>query len=948
MGNENSVYEFTEDPQANGKLQNGEANGHAIRIVSEGNSANVDAQFTSQSTSQPCKQEKVPSESCKPEGSQKQAGNSRPADTPGNPTQQLEPRKEEEVAPTKAPGQDSDRKRTRGTPRQATFSLFKSVSPPAEAPGNPAQQPAPKEEEVSVQPPPVADKEVEPKQDTEEKVPLFNKLFKKKAEAKIEVDLPVVETDSSQGEEKPVAVTVKENGLYCEVAPTKAPGQDSDRKRTRGTPRQATFSLFKSVSPPAEAPGSPAQQPAPKEEEVSVQPPPVADKEVEPKQDTEEKVPLFNKLFKKKAEAKIEVDLPVVETDGSQGEEKPVLVTVKENGLHCEVAPTKAPGQDSDRKRTRGTPRQATFSLFKSVSPPAEAPGSPAQQPAPKEEEVSVQPPPVADKEVEPKQDTEEKVPLFNKLFKKKAEAKIEVDLPVVETDGSQGEEKPVLVTVKENGLHCEVAPTKTPGQDSDRKRTRGTPRQATFSLFKSVSPPAEAPGSPAQQPAPKEEEVSVQPPPVADKEVEPKQDTEEKVPLFNKLFKKKAEAKIEVDLPVVETDGSQGEEKPVAVTVKANGLRCEPGKGEEASAQRPELLGSVLAESKELGVNSINVQPQQAEHGESHRGERPVMNFFKTFASPSKTSKGVSPDVSKDTAKGTKEPESQSKLEKGSAAKTAEPPASEPKDTDPNPKDSTGGTFSKLFRQKSFKDTQPTATSEVDAATASRSTKTSPPPEPPKAETKAEPAAKNPKNSQKEVPKDAPSGPEIKQKPAKSGPLSKLFQRKTMEEEQQEEEPQEEEGQGGASKASTLEASALPAQTAKPLEKKKSNLITLFKTKTPETTKNTPPDAPPLPEAAQGVKLKEDPKPGTEAEKKRSGKQDLIPKVKALEVGVDSKSVSEASQSGDEAAVSVSKKLEKRNSIHLFFKSLGPKRLSEASVQTDPVTITYPCEKAK
>nr|XP_023690922.1 breast carcinoma-amplified sequence 1 isoform X3 [Paramormyrops kingsleyae] len=476
-----------------------------------------------------------------------------------------------------------------------------------------------------------------------------------------------------------------------------------------------------------------------------------------------------------------------------------------------------------------------------------------------------------------------------------------------------------------------EVSPTKAPEQDSDRKRTKGTPRQATFSLFKSVSPPAEAPGNPAHQPVLKEEEVSVQPPPAADKEVEPKQDTEEKVPLFNKLFKKKTEAKIEVDLPVVETDGSQGEEKPVVVKIKENGLHCEPGKGEEASALRSQHLASVPVESKELGVNSDNVYPQQAEHGESLREERPVMNFFKTFASPSKTSKGVSPDVSKDTAKGTKEPEGQSKLEKGSAAKTAEPPASEPKDTDPNPKDSTGGTFSKLFRQKSFKDTQPTATSEVDAATASRSTKTAPPPEPPKAETKAEPAAKNPKNSQKEVPKDAPSGPEIKQKPAKSRPFSKLFQRK-----------------GGASKASTLEASALPAQTGKPQEKKKSNLITLFKTKTPDTTKNTLPDAPPLPEAAQGVKLKEDPKPGTEAEKKRSGKQEVIPKVKALEVAVDSKSVSEASQSGDEAAVSVSKKLEKRNSIHLFFKSLGPKRLSEASVQTDPVTITYPCEKAK
>ncbi|KAL4623741.1 breast carcinoma-amplified sequence 1 [Arapaima gigas] len=443
------------------------------------------------------------------------------------------------------------------------------------------------------------------------------------------------------------------------------------------------------------------------------------------------------------------------------------------------------------------------------------------------------------------------------------------------------------------------------------------------------------------------------------------------KVPLFNKLFKKKAEDKDAKEVPVVELDVSDGE-KPAVMTVTINGFHSAPGYSKEgaATAKGPIGLSSTPVGSEAPGADGESVQPEGTKDDKSVTEEKPVMNFFRTFA------------------KGSKEPEAQAKLEKGSPAKTVVSTATETKDLEPNPKDSTGGAFSKLFRQKSFKDTQPTTTNgvqEVDAATAAKATKMVPPPEPPKAEAKAEAAAKS---SQKEGPKDTPSGLATPtKKAAKGGRFSKLFsskpaEKEPAEEQQQEEEvmvvkeeEEEEEGQTAASKASTLEATPQPEQAPKLTQKKKSNLISLFKTKVPqrpqtskvlttpacgnsvpvntevlapESTKDTPPEAPPLPESAPSAKAKEEPKPSAEAEKKKSGKQEAAPKAKAPEVAADNKCASEATPGGDDAATGVSKKLEKRNSIHLFFKSLGPKRLSEVGVQTDPVTITYPPEKAK
>ncbi|KAM9343180.1 breast carcinoma-amplified sequence 1 isoform 3-T4 [Pholidichthys leucotaenia] len=136
------------------------------------------------------------------------------------------------------------------------------------------------------------------------------------------------------------------------------------------------------------------------------------------------------------------------------------------------------------------------------------------------------------------------------------------------------------------------------------------------------------------------------------------------------------------------------------------------------------------------------------------------------------------------------------------------------------------------------------------------------------------------------------------------------------------------------SSKAGTLEAAAKPEPTPPAQEEKKAaskgSFFSLFKSKTAEPKKVNP--APPAAgEAPQAVKAKEEPKAA----------------AKSPDAAAESKPASAASQAGDDAA-SVPKKLEKRNSIQLFFKTLTQKRHStDAGVQTEPLTATS-AEKAK
>ncbi|KAJ8369848.1 hypothetical protein SKAU_G00098760 [Synaphobranchus kaupii] len=328
-------------------------------------------------------------------------------------------------------------------------------------------------------------------------------------------------------------------------------------------------------------------------------------------------------------------------------------------------------------------------------------------------------------------------------------------------------------------------------------------------------------------------------------------------------------------------------------------------GKGSEGPSPN-----GTPAEGEALVVDGETILQVDTEEQESPAEDSPVMNFFKTLVSPSKTPKeeGAPPAV---------------------PCRRAGPSIAEPKVS--SVKLSVVSPFSKLFRSKqSSKGAKPETTTkaiqEVDASMASKVPKPPPPPpppEPPKLEVKGELAVKAVTSAQKEVPKEAAKEAEAakKQKPAKGSPFLKLFHPKT-----------------GDSKAADVRVP--PGQAPKEKKSGKSNLISLFKPMTPDTkakegTSVTVPTV--APDTAQAAAAKAETKPAAEAEKKRIVKQEAMP--------ADGKPVSDTSQSPEDGTSSLTRRLEKRNSIHMFFKSLAPKWQSDAEVQTDPVTIIYPAK---
>ncbi|KAI2649465.1 Translation initiation factor IF-2 [Labeo rohita] len=201
------------------------------------------------------------------------------------------------------------------------------------------------------------------------------------------------------------------------------------------------------------------------------------------------------------------------------------------------------------------------------------------------------------------------------------------------------------------------------------------------------------------------------------------------------------------------------------------------------------------------------------------------------------------------------------------------------------------------------------------------------PPPAPPKMESKAEPAVKKEETSAAKAATAAATKAEGSAKSkTKDSALSKLFRPKPV----VVEEKKPVEVQVDASKSSTLEAAAKPEEppAPKPEEKKlekKSTFGNLFKPKVllgqvssriqaaassaatsislmSAAAKETP-AAPPVAEAAPPAKAKEEPKP-------------VAP---APQAAPDNKSV----DSTDNSSPNMPRKLEKRNSLQLFFKNL-------------------------
>ncbi|XP_041802071.1 breast carcinoma-amplified sequence 1 isoform X3 [Chelmon rostratus] len=399
----------------------------------------------------------------------------------------------------------------------------------------------------------------------------------------------------------------------------------------------------------------------------------------------------------------------------------------------------------------------------------------------------------------------------------------------------------------------------------------------------------------------------------------EAKKNKEEKVHIFGKMFKKKAE-------PPADVKSVQENEDRTDVSLPAADPQPETANLKQESEPLRETKTATPdprpEEEKAPETDNGNSQPVENQE-DSNPEENPVMNFFKTLVTSTKTAKKetATPDATKDQSQKESQPAATTTV-----AQVCEPPAAPKGMSIPPP----------------------------------------PPPEPPKMEMKGEPAAKPAKPTPKEEPKAAAKEPESSKGKSAKDTLSKFFRPKTIKEAPQpavevevqpvvevqetpaevpkpvvevqvveKAEPVVEAEKVDPSKTGTLEA-APKTEPAPPVQEEKktaskSPFLSLFKPKAADPKKATPAPAAAA-EAAQTAKAKEEPKAA----------------AKSSEAAVDSKPASAASQAGDDAA-SVPRKLEKRNSIQMFFKILGQKRNStDAGVQTEPVTVAPAAEKAK
>ncbi|XP_057712276.1 breast carcinoma-amplified sequence 1 isoform X2 [Corythoichthys intestinalis] len=390
----------------------------------------------------------------------------------------------------------------------------------------------------------------------------------------------------------------------------------------------------------------------------------------------------------------------------------------------------------------------------------------------------------------------------------------------------------------------------------------------------------------------------------------------DEKMQLFEKIFKRKADLEAPADTESVAENHKN-------ITNESSLLADETQL--DTANQKQEALTEVKSGSPDQTDNANSTSAQE----ETNSEESPVMNFFKNLMTPTKTSKKETPEVSKDQ----RQRESQSATTT-TVAQVSDPPAASKGMLIPPP----------------------------------------PPPELPKVEVKAEQSSKSAKpTTSKETTKTVAKSTESSKGKSTKDVLSKFFRPKTNKEtqlqeveaevipivEKQEtpddvqqavieveaEEPQqtpeeatlmvveekmtveapqpEVENEVNPAKAGTLEATARPEPPPPVHEEKKtpskSSFLSFLKPKASDPKKASPAPAKPA-DATSAVKAKEEPKAT----------------VKSVEVVIDDKVASVATKAGDSA-----RKPEKRNSIQLFLKHLGQKRHStDAGVQTEPVNV--------
>ncbi|XP_067410308.1 breast carcinoma-amplified sequence 1 isoform X2 [Emydura macquarii macquarii] len=319
------------------------------------------------------------------------------------------------------------------------------------------------------------------------------------------------------------------------------------------------------------------------------------------------------------------------------------------------------------------------------------------------------------------------------------------------------------------------------------------------------------------------------------------------------------------------------------------------------------------------------------------------VMSFFKTLVSPSKSE-----------AKSDSE-DKESKVEKGHGGHPAQKTAAESQDKGAKKKKTESPklghkTFSKIFRHKSTKKAQQTTNAkgaeeqpvisanvklEKNAPTSQEPETTkqnAKSPEPsPQQQIAAATATEAPKDMTKERSAPTPS------------PLSKLFWKKTAPEDTEVVNSEKVEASLEAVAPDKDETKSPEAAEVKPRrdenKKPKTNLRKFFKL----TSGSTERPVAPTESEAMGQKSKESSK--DEMSTAELSKQET--KDQQDSRGQQTTATDSIQNGGDTAKDNPLKRTEKRQSFGGFFKGLGPKRMSDAEVQTDPVSI-LPAGKSK
>ncbi|NWX79732.1 BCAS1 protein, partial [Alca torda] len=348
-------------------------------------------------------------------------------------------------------------------------------------------------------------------------------------------------------------------------------------------------------------------------------------------------------------------------------------------------------------------------------------------------------------------------------------------------------------------------------------------------------------------------------------------------------------------------------------------------------------------------GVNGLTAeQPEKAEVKQDKPQpaaavDNSVMSFLKTLVSPSKAeAKSDSED------KG-------SKAEKGHGGQPAPKTAAESQTKGAKKKKAESpklghSTFSKLFRHKAAKETQQTTntkSTEQQPVTSVKSDKNVPSSQEPqtaKQNTKApEPAAQQ-QAAATEAPKEV-----TKEKSASTPiPLSKRFWKKNALEEAEIVSNEKADASLEAVAPDKDESKSSEAAEVKPRREEsktpKANLRKFFKL----TLNSTERPVAPTESEPVGQKSKEsskDKKSSVELSKQKGSKQETREQPDSRE---QQAAETDSIQNGGDASKEPSfKKTEKRQSLGGFFKGLGSKRMSDAEVQTDPVSI-LPAGKSK